>query len=180
MGKDFVQMSFFDLVVEPEAEKVSEVAAPDYRQMLAGPWKGQKYSVDQAKVLEAGFTLVNYRKETKEIFKTCLNPAHGWYLHRLSQTFAEAERTLKKEFEDPMSILTNETGQIPMSGGQNSKRLYAEGFDFYRLETDAGGHNHNRIKQGSKNWSIYIKADTAKKIIAGWNQLMTEPKALEG
>ncbi len=181
MGKDFAQMSFFEgevVTLTPPAQEVILLPLP------SEVWSKESlvslgYSVDQAKVLCAGFVLIRMHPGINSISHTFTNPHNRWSVAERYNSFAQMERAFKQELERSNRIATNLAGDIFIGMG-NRNKLYAAGFDFYRLETDTGGHGQNRIKQGRHNWSNYTKADTATKIVAAWKQLMTEPKALEG
>lgn len=180
MTQHFVQMPLFGEPVgsspkndnlSPENDNSSTLLGDQVRALLK--CKKVKYTRDQAKVLAAGFGLILYIREKKEIHKTCQNPMLGWYLVRVHKTYAEAERTLKAERKG--FIETRENGSIVLCAA-----LSAAGFEFYRSEGIMKGHGTPRIKIWP-GWRTWKKFETGRECKAAWDGLMkTDMKALEG
>lgn len=137
------------------------------------------YSVDEAKALLAGFSLVRYVRQKKEIHRTCRDPLLGWYLCGLYPTFSKAEQILKEQLEVDDTIEAMEDGTVSMRGN-SLKRLCSAGFKFYRSEGITPGHGTPRIKI-SPNWCTWQKFDTGMECQKAWAKLMkTDMKALIG
>lgn len=158
MAKDFVQMDLWGVTDE----------VSDY------------FRRDEAKLLDAGFRLVRYRRYDKTIELSEADPCNGWLLLDPFPTYAAAERKLK-EFKDKGNIETGTDGKIIMSGWNQPGGLLKAGFEFYRCY---GFHDYDSsfcIKQGSKNWSNWGKYSSREELKKAWDTLMNEdPKALEG
>jgi hypothetical protein len=137
------------------------------------------FSRDQLKLLAAGFQLVRYTRDEKKIEQSEADPVNGWCTHEPFSTYAAAERKLKK-CKNSGDIETDLAGKIVMSGWNRPGGLIKQGFEFYRCY---GLHSYDTsfcIKVGSKNWSNLAKYPDAAALRIAWDELMKDPKALEG
>lgn len=144
----------------------------DFQDMMKWSW-----SRDEAKLLAAGFRLVRLDREMKRIDVSCHNPRLYWTADTVRETFAAAERDLKRAIEGPEQFV-----EVSMDGQTQDRghKLKAAGFTFYRVECLTGHHEQCRIKIGP-NWSTWKKFDTPAECQAAWDDLMdNDPMALEG
>jgi len=137
------------------------------------------FSRDELKIMAAGSQLVRYTRDEKKIECSGLDPAHGWTSGGSFPTYAAAERMLKY-YKGINFVETDLNGKIVMSGWNQSSGLSKQGFEFYRAY---GFHSFDTsfcIKVGSKNWSNLAKYPDQTALKLAWDQLMQDPKALEG
>lgn len=178
MAGDYVQMSLLDLLEAEPWPKLKDWAY-GIRSISDLMNKGG-YSRDQAKVLRAGFQLVKYTRESKQIEFTGTDPLDGWSLLDGFPTYAAVERKLKEMLDQSEYVATGDDGTIGGSTNMSGK-LRKAGFDFYRVYGLREYENDFRIKQASKNWATFKKCDSAEQLQAAWDDLMeTDMKALKG
>lgn len=131
---------------------------------------------NEAKILLAGFDLVNYDRELKTISRIVADQSgQGWNKVGEYPTYAAAERALKEILKDSSCIRVSHDGEVL----DNRKPLIAAGFEFYRRNKTLGD-TVKRIKCYSKNWGTWQKYESAEQCKSAWNELMQNPKALEG
>lgn len=166
------QLSLFDLL--PQASALSP-------RIEALGRKG--FSLDEAKILAAGFNLVRYVREEKRIDSALPDgPEPDTWLKGLpDKTFAAAEKRLAAILEAPREIFVSEgCVSTAYKGNKSWGKLTLAGFDFYRKEGVTPGHGTPRIKCYSRNWGTWEKFETPAQVEAAWEELMKNEKALEG
>ena len=129
------------------------------------------FNRNEAKILTAGFSLVKYDREAKQLSISAEDPRAGWMTLPARETFSAAERDLEKMIEDG---LINVAGNIKgtVAGHKCTHKLRAAGFEFYRNGGD-------RIKFGD-SWKTWKKFDDSMDCSAAFETLLTSnPKALE-
>lgn len=136
------------------------------------------FSRDEKKLLRAGYALIRYDRDNKTLQQTWDDHRRGWAPPVLFNTFAAAERSLKETLALDCFIEVTLDGDVNRHSHPSSKKLFAAGFDFYRMETWNEGTY--RIKSASKNWGTWKKYDTPEECEAGWGELMKDEKALKG
>lgn len=138
-------------------------------------------SRDEIKVFAAGYSLVKYLREKKIVRVSAEEPENGWIELGPFATYSQAERKVK-ELRGKGYVECNEIGTISMSGGDypGLKSLRALGFEFYRVEGITPGHGTPRIKIASKNWGTFVKYTTREEVKKAWEELLQDPKSLEG
>jgi hypothetical protein len=68
-----------------------------------------------------------------------------------------------------------------MSGWNRPGNLIDAGFEFYRVYGLRSFYQEGfSIRAGSKNWSICQRATSKEELQTAWDNLMQDPKALEG
>ena len=140
------------------------------------------FSRDELKVLQAGFFLVKYFREEK-ILRIADGPNdQGWKVLEPFKTYAAAERELNG-YKAAGYVESDRQGKIIMTGWHQPQGLREEGFEFYRaygLRDNSYQGEPCCIKIGSRNWSNLAKYPDKTAIRSAWEELMKDPKALEG
>lgn len=157
---------------------ISEPVKPSIRD-----FQERGFSVDESKILAAGFVLVRYTQEDKTI--DIADPEEwksGWVPHEDSpfKTYAAAERAMSDMLKHPQCICVSSDCGEASSGGRTREKLSKAGFDFYRVEGTIPGHGTPRIKAWSKNWGTWNKYVSGAEVEAAWAELMKDDKALVG
>lgn len=162
--KDQCNLSQTCLLKEAEEEKQTE--KPTVNELML--WG---YNHNEAKILAAGFSLVKYDREAKQLFISAEDPRGGWLLLPERETFAAAERDLEQMIADgSINVAGNHKGTV--AGHKCMHRLRAAGFEFYRNGGD-------RIKYGD-SWKTWKRFDDSIDCLTAWEELLsTDPKALE-
>lgn len=140
------------------------------------------FSRDELKVFRAGFFLVKYYREEKELRIADTTLDNGWTMLNAFPTYASAERRLK-EYKEAGYVESSREGKIVMTGWHFHQELKTAGFEFYRaygLRDNSYQGEPCCIKAGSKNWSNLAKYPDKAAIRQAWFELMQDPKALEG
>ena len=132
---------------------------------------GWGYKRNEAKIIAAGFQLVKFDREEKQLSVTAVDPRGGWLQLPARETWAAAERDLETMITDGMiNVVGNNKAGV--SGNKCISALRNKGFEFYRKED-------SRIKYGS-GWRTWKKFNTPEECTTAWDTLMTtHPYVLE-
>jgi hypothetical protein len=152
-------------------DEPGKLPAPTTIQLTFNELMGWGYKRNEAKILAAGFQLVKYERDEKQLSVTAVDPRAGWLHLPARETWAAAERDLETMITDGMiNVVGNGKAGVP--GHKCMKALRAVGFEFYRNAGD-------RIKHGD-SWKTWKKFDDSMDCSAAWETLLsTNPKALE-
>jgi len=137
------------------------------------------YKPSELKMIKAGFSLIRYDREDRNLYRTCKDPALGRFLVLHGKTYAECERKLDELLKDDAKLV-----QVTADGSAADRhaeaKLRAAGFEFYRFEKGSPGVTP-KIKVGSKNWGMLAKYKDDAELAVEWKKLMNEdPLALQG
>lgn len=136
------------------------------------------YKPAELKMIKAGFSLIRYDRDNKDVYKTCKDPALGRFLVIHGKTYADCERRLAEELKDTKLVQVDADGNA--ADRHAEAKLRAAGFEFYRMEKGSEGVSP-KIKVGSKNWGMLAKYKDDAELTTAWKKLMDEdPLALQG
>jgi len=161
-----------------------QTLAPEPQSALSGVdgFRSQGFTLDEAKLLHAGFSLVRFNREKKTVEYAGMFSGPEWNLTAGSPyaTYTQAERELQSFFA---GMKQWNPVKVSLQGNAycgNNAELAKAGFVFYRQEGVMPGHGTPRIKSSDKNWGTWRKYETGAEVLAAWAELMKDEKALEG
>jgi hypothetical protein len=152
-------------VVTAPASTTDEIPSFTFQGLM-----GWEYSANEAKILAVGFRLIKSDRDSKTIYVTAADPRAGWLTVGPYDTFVAAERDLEEYIKNRfIQVAGNKKGGV--CDNKCTHKLRDHGFEFYRRE-------ELRIKIGP-SWKNWKKFDTPNECRHAWEELLTNPKALE-